>query len=408
MLLFFLVLTDIYVRKQWGDAVMEFQKVKAVEKTGVAGRKSKKTRKERDAQWSVRFLEVLVREFEEEEREKQNPEKKKEHRENASGISEEEYDCRIVVKGEEEVPIDWDSFEVTRDFTEPVLTSELYEDIIDCVKMIGNWQASILYKIANAIMQDYYTKALGERAVGELFLGCYQKCTEKNKQIVLPKERREEILATLYEFFSRANARKSVAANEREGRAFVEKSGLSWAGTTYYNSLYYYEYAKMQHIFQKKCREIVKKQGLAEVPFEKIEQTTQFKQAGGLTYHRMFVWIQQKDNHPASQYGMRNLQSVPPRHFIYLYRNHCADSEHMGISVLECKVRSNCREKKHLWRSFILEDGRDYHNGMSYLLEGSLIDEEDETLYSEAMRFLQNFILFRVEGCVEYLLLWKE
>lgn len=393
---------------------MEFQKVKAVEKTGVAGRKSKKTGKERDAQWSVRFLEVLVREFEEEEQEKKNSEKKsekkKEHHENATGISEEEeYDCRIVVKGEETVPIDWDSFEVTRDFTEPVLTSELYEDIIDCVKTVGNWQASILYKIANTIMQDYYTKALGEKAVGELFLGSYQKCTEKNKQVALPKERREEILATLYEFFSRANARKSVAANEREGRASVEKSGLSWAGTTYYNSLYYYEYAKMQRIFQRKCREIVKKQSLKDVSFEKIEQTTQFKQVGGLTYHSMFVWIQQKDNHPANHYGMRNLQSMPPKHFVYLYRNHCADSEHTGISVLERKMKSNCREqKKYLWRSFILEDGRDYHNGMSYLLEGSLMDEEDESLYSEAMRFLQNFILFRIDGCVEYLLLRKE
>lgn len=389
---------------------MEFQKVKAVEKTGVTGRKSKKTRKERDEQWSVRFLEVLVREFEEEEREQKNHEKKKEHCEALTEISEEEYDCRIVVKGEETVPLDWDSFEVTRDFTEPVLTSELYEDIIDSVKLVGNWQAGILYKIANAIMQDYYKKALGERAVGELFTGCYQKCTEKNKQITVSKERCREILEILYEYFSRVNARKSVAANEREGRALVEKSGLLWAGTTYYNSAYYYECAKIQRLFRKKCREIIKKYGLEEIVFEKIEQDTQFKHAGGLTFHSMFVWVQQKDNHPSNQYGMRELQRVPPRNFVYLYRNHCADCERMGICVLEYKMKSIYQEqqRKQFWRSFILEDGRDYHNGMSYLLEGSLMDEEDETLYSEAMRFLQNFILFRREGCVEYLLLRKE
>lgn len=388
---------------------MEFQKVKAVEKTGIAGRKSKKTRKERDEQWSVRFLEVLVREFEEEEREQKNPEKKKEHCETLTEISEEEYDCRIVVKGEETVPLDWDSFEVTRDFTEPVLTSELYEDIIDSVKSVGNWQASILYKIANAIMQDYYKKSLGERAVGELFLGCYQKCTEKNNQMAVSKERCKEILEILYEYFSRVNARKSVAANEREGRALVEKSGLLWAGTTYYNSAYYYDCAKIQRLFRKKCREIIKKQGLYEIAFEKIEQDTQFKHAGGLTFHSVFVWVQQKDNHPSKQYGMRDLQRVPPKHFVYLYRNHCAGSEHMGICALEHKMKSNCQERKNqLWRSFILEDGRDYHNGMSYLLEGSLMDDEDENSYSEAMRFLQNFILFRIEGCVEYLLLWNE
>lgn len=406
----FFTFTDIYVRKQWGDAVMEFQKVKAVEMTGASRGKSKKTKKERDAQWSVRFLELLVQEFEEEEKEKQNSGNKKEHHAKAPETSEDEYDCRIVVKGEETVPLDWDSFEVTRDFTEPVLTSELYEDIIDSVKLVGNWQAGILYKIANAIMQDYYKKALGERAVGELFTGCYQKCTEKNKQITVSKERCREILEILYEYFSRVNARKSVAANEREGRALVEKSGLLWAGTTYYNSVYYYECMKMQCLFRKKCREIIKKYGLEEIAFEKIEQDTQFKHAGGLTFHSMFVWVQQKDNHPSNQYGMRDLQRVPPRNFVYLYRNHCAGSERMGVSVLEHKTKSICQEqeKKQFWRSFILEDGRDYHNGMSYLLEGSLMDEEDETLYSEAMHFLQNFILFRREGCVEYLLLCKE
>lgn len=389
---------------------MEFQKVKAVEKTESAnGRKGKKTRKERDAQWSVRFLELLVQEFEEEEKEKQNSGNKKERHGKAPAASEDGYDCRIVIKGEEDVPLDWDSFEVTRDFTEPVLTSELYEEIIDSVKSVGNWQANILYKIANAIMQDYYTKVLGERAVGELFLGCYQKCTEKNKQITVSKERCKEILEILYEFFSRVNARKSVAANEREGRALVEKSGLLWAGTTYYNSIYYYDCAKVQRLLQGKCREIIKKQGLGDISFEEIEQGTQFKHAGGLTFHSMFVWVQQKDNHPSKQYGMRDLQRMPPKHFVYLYRNHCADSEHTGICALEHKMKNICQERKtQLWRSFILEDGRDYHNGMSYLLEGSLMDDEDETSYSEAMRFLQNFILFRIEGCVEYLLLWKE
>lgn len=247
---------------------MEFQKVKAVEKSGVAGRKNKGTKKERDDQWSVRFLEVLVREFEEEEK-KDNSKNPKKHQEKQHEMSEdEEYDCRIVIKGEQAVPLDWDSFEVTRDFTEPVLTSEMYEDIIDSVKIVGNWQANILYKIANVIMQDYYTGVMGERAIGELFCGCYQKCTEKKSRTTSSKEQREEILGTLYEFFSRVNARKSVAANEREGRALIENSGLLWAGTTYYNSQYYYECVKIQRLLRKKCRDIAKKQELGNVLFD--------------------------------------------------------------------------------------------------------------------------------------------
>lgn len=141
----------------------------------------------------------------------------------------------------------------------------------------------------------------------------------------------------------------------------------------------------------------------------KIEQRTQFKHVGGVNFHSMFVWVQQKDNHPASQYGMRDLQCVPPEHFVYLYRNHCADSEQTGICVLEKKIKDSCQgQRPYLWRSFIQKDGRDYHNGMSYLLEGSLMDEKEEASYCEAMHFLQNFILFRVAGCVEYLFLKRE
>ena len=40
---------------------------------------------------------------------------------------------------------------------------------------------------------------------------------------------------------------------------------------------------------------------------------------------------------------------------------------------------------------------------MSYLLEGSLADEQDEKMYEAALLFLQNFRLYRVDGCVEFL-----
>lgn len=387
---------------------MELQKVKAVSGAAAERGIDGKTGHGKSKQWSVRFLELLVHEFEEEERrkkyeEKHRQEKKDGDREERQTEQEYEFDCRIVVKGEEAVPADWDSFEVTRDFTEPVLVSELYEDIIDQVKSVGNWRANILYKIAGAILQDYYARALDMRAVGELFCGCYQKCVEKNKQIAASKEKKQEILATLYEYFSRVNARKSVAANEREGRALVERCGLSWAGTTYYASEYYYAYGKIQRVFQKGCREIARKERLAEVPFERIERNTQFLHVGGLSFHSVFVWAQQKDNHPGNQYGMRELKRVPPKHFIYLYRNHFAKSEKNGIRLLERRMKENAGTGNCLWRSFTVEDGREYHNGMSYLLEGSIIEEEDETVYGDAMGFLQNFILYRVSGCVEFL-----
>lgn len=384
------------------------QKVKAVEKSTAGNRR--KANREMDKQWCMRFLEVLVHEFEEEEHRKKGDTKHHSVGENEERKEEEnnEFDRRIVIKGEQSVPADWDSFEMTRDFTEPILESERYEDIIDQVQSVGNWQANVLYKIARAIMQDYYAKALSMHAVGELFLGCYRKCVEKNKQTTVSRKKKEEILAALYEFFSRVNARKSVAENEREGRELVEKCGLSWAGTTYYASEYYYTCEKIQRLFQKKCREIARKEQLAEVSFDRIERQTQFLHVGGVSFHSVFVWVQQKDNHPGNQYGMRELGRVPPKHFIYLYRNHFFEREENGICLLEKRMKRGAEKGKYLWRSFTLEDGRDYHNGMSYLLEGNITDERDETIYGDAMGFLQNFILYRVSGCIEFLFVGKD
>ena len=149
---------------------MALQKVKAVTEASGERGDGRKARQQDDGRWSAHFLELLLHEFEEEEREERKPPKQRREKEKNASLEGNEEDRRIIVKGEGEVPPDWDSFEVTRDFTEPVLTSELYEDIIDSVKSVGNWQANILYKIAGAIMQDYYTQALSYQAVGELFM----------------------------------------------------------------------------------------------------------------------------------------------------------------------------------------------------------------------------------------------
>lgn len=382
---------------------MELSKVKAVGKT--SARNSNNRKSEKRKQWSVRFIERLLLEYEADEHER-TQEKEEYRREGFLGAAGEyeDSDRRIVIKGEEDVPIDWDSFEMTVDWTEPVLTSELYEDIIDNVKNVGNWKADILYKIANAVMQDYYEGKFDESAVGELFYECYVKCIEKKRSVMVSREKHHKVLGTLYEYFSRVNARKSVAANEREGRTLIEKCGLSWAGTTYYNSDFYYIYEKVQKKLCDICHEISERESFADIVFEDMERQTQFLHAGGLSFHSVFVWIQQKDNHPGKQYGMKELKKVPPHKFRYLYRNHFAGQEENGVRILERQMKMQAEDTKLLWRSFTLRDGREYHNGMSYLLEGSIMEDEDEAVYGATMTFLQNFILYRLSGCVEFLL----
>ena len=387
---------------------MELQKVREVSKISAGSSNYKRAKKEKRRQWSMQFIELLLHEFESEEKEgkEQQHHTGQQHQNTDAAVLEdgEAEDCRIVVKGERPVPIDWDSFEVTRDFSEPVLTSELYEDIIDSVKKVGNWKANILYKIATAILTDYYKGAFGEQAVGELFYECYEKCVEKKRKLVMSEKQRYQVLGTLYEYFARVNARKSVVENEREGRGLVESCGLSWSGTTYYNSRYYYAWKKVETELRRVCNAISEERHMEKLAFSDMVRTTQFSRLGGLTYHGVFVWIQQKDNHPSNQYGMKDINRVPPEEFIYMYRNHYNKHEETGMRLLELRMKKRYYDgTPRLWRSFTLGDGREYHNGMSYLLEGSMEGEQEEKIYAAAMGFLQNFVLYRVSGCVEFL-----
>lgn len=371
------------------QGISEISEISARLQSEKAGNKKKKK------QWGIQFLELLEEEFTEEEaREK---EEKKEQGQTC-GILVQTAERTVVAKRDAPVRMKRDTLELSGDRADGLLTSELYADIIDDVKCVGNWSANLLYKIAHTVMREYGAGTFGEWEVGELFRGCYQKCVEDEEHLD-----RTEILCRVYEYFCRVSARRCVADNEREGRCLVEGCGLGWAGSTYYNSKYYFSYEKMQWMFARLCRRIAREEGIGEIPFAKVERQTEFGRAGGITYHGVFVWIQQKDNHPAGQYGMRDLEKEPPEQFVYLYRNHFEAAEEGKIQFLEKRMQEETKwDGSGLWRSFTLGGGRDYRNGMSYLLEGSLMEEEEET-YGMAMGFLQNFRLYRILGCVEYL-----
>lgn len=370
---------------------MDTEKVKAVDGIFPKQKKNRAAKKQKDGKWSIRFIESLLEEIDAQEEER---EKKQE-----------------LLHGTSWIRPGRDTLEISEIDEDEVLVCERYEDIIGVVRLVGSWKSNVLYQIANAVMRDYYDGRLDERGVGELFGACYQKCIETKTGRLISHDRQYEILRLVYEFFSRGNARASVYANEREGRKLVEGCGLSWAGTTYYNSAYYYAYAGMQRRFHVLCNKIADESGLPEITFEEIRRETQFLPVGGLTFHGVFIWVQQKDNYPCNQYGMKETDREPPKHFIYLYRNQCHIEEVPRVRFLEKKMKEETAANlagRKIWRSYTVEDGREYHNGMSYLLEGSLENERDDRMYEEAMAFLQNFRLYRVDGCVELLRVSEE
>ena len=356
---------------------MEAEQVKTKKVSAADGIPEKTGRKK----WSVLFLESLLKEAKKREAEGEK--------------------ARPAVDGESWIRPGRDTFEHSEDPEE--LWCESYEDIMGVVRMVGKWKANILYQIANAILRDYHEKKLDEDGVGELFGLCCQKCKDTGGGTGRKTEPR--ITETVLEFFLRANARMSVFSMERAGKRLTARCGLSWSGTTYYDAWYFYRCAQMHRRLFVVAGRIAAELGEKVSSPEKLEQRTQFAAVGGLTFHGVFGWVQQKDNYPVNQYGLKNPGIEPPHHFVYLYRNHYSEAERPCVQFLETLMREQtaCAQRKERWRHYTIQDGREYHNGMSYLLEGSLADEQDEKMYEAALLFLQNFRLYRVDGCVEFL-----
>ena len=213
-------------------------------------------------------------------------------------------------------------------------------------------------------------------------------------------------LTEVYEYFARANARQAVQMNRREGRRLVEGSGLTWAGTTYYNADYYFEHKKVDELLQKITQEAAMELEIPCVDFEGAKKKNRFYLDGGISYHGVFTWMQMQNNFPSGQYGLRSLKKEPPENFIYLYRNGCCEAEKKGIRRLEMRLRNLAAGRNYgneLWRSYCTCSGNAYHNGRSYLLDWKRNSGEEEELYGKAMDFLDTFRLYRISGCVEIL-----
>ncbi len=301
-----------------------------------------------------------------------------------------------------------DTLEISAVWEDEVFLSENYKDISDNVRNVGIWNTEAVYEIANETLQKYYEGVFDMVTVGDLFCSCYLKCIAQKEYSDIYGQTKLEILGSIYEYFCRANARKSVAQNECDGRALVEQCGLTWAGTTYYDSRYYYKCMEMQKNLGMLCDEICDEWGMRGLEFGELESHSRFRPVGGMRFHGVFVWAQMKDNYPCNQYGLKDSRMEPPEHFVYLYRNHLKEEEREDVERLGVRMKERLRqavpgEERCLWRSFLLSGDRNYHNGMSYLIEGNIQDARDEKLYCDTMDFLANFRLYRVNGCVEYL-----
>lgn len=288
-----------------------------------------------------------------------------------------------------------DSLELTLDYLENLIASGNYAFLVSCVRRTCNLAGSQLLAEAGNMMGEYYAGNMGDRMFAVLFLQfCYAQLGKGVE------------LGELYECFARANARKSVQANQNEGRMQVEACGLAWAGTTYYNAAYYYMWENVQNLLLQLCAELADDCGMEQLNPAGIERESRFRLDGGLDFHGVFEWIQRQNNFPSEQYGLKDKTKRPPDKLIYLYRNGYSTAEEKGICGLIQRIRNLMQERygeEAFCRSVCIPESREYHNGISFLPDR--MDDEEKTSYADAVDFIKNFRLYRISGCVELLMI---
>lgn len=372
---------------------METNKIeKIIPFTGI-NRRMREKRRYRRMLWKVLFLEALVDSIQE----KNENDIREQPKRNVSST------VRIKLPS-------WskrDTLELTFEMCVGILFSENYNAIMGRVRRAEMQRSDHVLKEAYGMMEDYYNGKMNENTIVHLFRTyCSSRIEEEETEETGRQKRQFRVLQEMYECFARANVHKAVGTNNKEGRMLVEESGLSWAGTTYYNANYFYMCENMQKKLKGICAALAGEYEIEPIDFEIADRGSRFIEDGGLSFHGVFEWLQKQNNYPPNQYGFTFKQLHPPKQFIYLYRNSCGNTEkkrmaYLKENILQMTGKKSLHSEQGNFLTAVVEDGRDYHNGRSYLLENS--DNEDVSADAEAMYFLETFRLYRVSGCMELL-----
>lgn len=273
--------------------------------------------------------------------------------------------------------------------------SEEYSALVNFMRCMEAVSNNRIYYDSDEILRKYYDGGVEKFYVERAF---YRFCREYIRK---GEERSAfyvyDVLSEVYEYFARANTRNAVRKNNEEGRTLVEESGISWTGCSYYNADYYDRWLDMRQMFRRICGELAEEYDMDVPDFEEIEAETRFRMEGGLSFHGAWSFEQRKNNYPPEEFGMRELSASPPQGFLYFYRDYFNEGQYPVFEELQEGLRQRIAANPLDQREFysIAIEKREYHNGLSYLLERNLEPEE--------WRFLANFKLHRTAGCIELL-----
>lgn len=292
-------------------------------------------------------------------------------------------------KGQEKVYYAKDALEITQSIRKISPDVDNYEDIKKILKnteigggkiaFLGNKMFSETYEI----MSDYYNGKLTRDEVKNIFKEYfYHACGNSSDNPNYAKNFATNYLAGLYEYFSRANTRNACAKNMQEGKDLMESYGLTWNGTYYYNSDWYYACEEMQEMFRETANELADEVGAEHVDFEYVEKNTRFTLDGGITYNGVWDSMEWQINYDRGINGsFLDRDMAPPKGFVYCatYWNEKVDlnkgKDHSFMLFLLAAAK-NTDEKE----SLLFNDKKYYHSSKW---------EKNDT-YRSAMAFVKN------------------
>lgn len=310
-------------------------------------------------------------------------------------------------KGQEKVYYKKDCVELSLESYNIPVTADNYEEIKNMLKSQSSGKiispGSRYFDETYEIMKDYYSGVLSRDEVKNIFKEyVYHSCGKPAGAqgaadtgvtlSVYEKQRLTGYLGGFYEYFSRANTRNACAQNMREGKALMESNGMSWKGTYYYNSDWYWACEEMQEMFRETANELADEYGAEHVDFKYVEQNTRFKLDGGITYNGVWDCMEWQSNHDRGIGGsFLDYNMAPPKDFVY-----CSTAYWDGKGNLE-GIKDGMRDEKKdsSFLMFLLAAVKNTDAKTSLLLNkenywGSSEWEENDT-YQSAISFLKNF-----------------
>lgn len=277
---------------------------------------------------------------------------------------------------------------------------ESYDELMHMIAVVQQICENPCYAVSSGILERFYN---GECTEGEVVEGFRDYCLRRHEQ-------GEADFVLAYEYFSHANAWWAVKANNKEGETLVERCGLKWTGTSYYNAFYYYKWKNMQQKIEDVAEKVAEFLGYEPLKCQEIRVKSRFLCGGGLDFHGVWQYEQRANNYPENQYGLLREEEEPPEHYAFLYRNFYDETDKERLRELLCAMKEK-QEAVSCRLEAIGVKERAYHNGMSYLLHFCPqigIGEVKKSTYEQAMKFTENFRLFRVHGCLECLFIAEQ